>query len=166
MKKLIAFYSRAGENYTSSGLADLKVGNTQVVAEKLKELTGADIFKIEQVNKYSKDYYTCTQEAQRDQKMNARPNLKHYLESIDDYDEIYLCYPNFWGTMPMAVWTFLENYDFSNKIIKPLCTHEGSGMGRSESDIKKLCPNAKIESGLAIRGSSVQFCDSKLKNWI
>lgn len=77
MKKLIAFYSRAGENYTSSGLADLKVGNTQVVAEKLKELTGADIFKIEQVNKYSKDYYTCTQEAQRDQKMNARPELKH-----------------------------------------------------------------------------------------
>ena len=129
-------------------------------------MTGADIFTIEQVNKYSKDYYTCTQEAQRDQKMNARPNLKHYLESIDDYDEIYLCYPNFWGTMPMAVWTFLENYDFSNKIIKPLCTHEGSGMGRSESDIKKLCPNAKIESGLAIRGSSVQFCDSKLKNWI
>ena len=113
-------------------------------------MTGADIFKIEQVNEYSKDYYTCTQEAQRDQKMNARPKLKHYLESIDDYDEIYLCYPNFWGTMPMAVWTFLENYDFSNKIIKPLCTHEGSGMGRSESDIKKLCPNAKIESGLAI----------------
>ena len=150
MKKLIAFYSRAGENYTSSGLDDLKVGNTQVVAEKLKELTGADIFKIEQVNEYSKDYYTCTQEAQRDQKTNARPELKHYLESIDDYDEIYLCYPNFWGTMPMAVWTFLENYDFSNKIIKPLCTHEGSGMGRSESDIKKLCPNAKIESGLAI----------------
>lgn len=155
MKKLIAFYSRAGENYTSSGLVDLKVGNTQVVAEKLKELTGADIFKIEQVNEYSKDYYTCTQEAQRDQKTNARPELKHYLESIDDYDEIYLCYPNFWGTMPMAVWTFLENYDFSNKIIKPLCTHEGSGMGRSESDIKKLCPNAKIESGLAIRGSSL-----------
>lgn len=113
-------------------------------------MTGADIFKIEQVNEYSKDYYTCTQEAQRDQKTNARPELKHYLESIDDYDEIYLCYPNFWGTMPMAVWTFLENYDFSNKIIKPLCTHEGSGMGRSESDIKKLCPNAKIESGLAI----------------
>ena len=113
-------------------------------------MTGADNFKIEQVNEYSKDYYTCTQEAQRDQKTNARPELKHYLESIDDYDEIYLCYPNFWGTMPMAVWTFLENYDFSNKIIKPLCTHEGSGMGRSESDIKKLCPNAKIESGLAI----------------
>lgn len=80
-------------------------------------------------------------------------SLSIYLESIDEYDEIYLCYPNFWGTMPMAVWTFLENYDFSNKIIKPLCTHEGSGMVRSESDIKKLCPNAKIESGLAIRGA-------------
>jgi flavodoxin len=83
-----------------------------------------------------------------------------------DYDVIYLGYPNWWGTFPMAVFTFLESYDFSNKTIVPFCTHEGSGMGKSERDIEKLCPYAKILPGIAIRGSSVAGAGNLLHSWL
>jgi flavodoxin len=85
---------------------------------------------------------------------------------MDSYDVIYIGYPNWWGTMPMAVFTFLEEYDFSGKTIVPFCTHERSGMGRSERDIKKLCPNAKVLSGLAIRGGNVERADKDITNWL
>ncbi len=101
-------------------------------------------------------YNDCTAEAKADQQKNARPKLKYYPDSMNDYDVIYLGYPNYWSTMPMAVFTFLEHFDFSGKIINPLCTHEGGGMGSSISHIKKLCPNAAVEKGLAIYGSRVK----------
>lgn len=165
-KKLIAFYSRADENYVSGMLRNLTVGNTEVAAGILQELTDADLFKIEQVQPYAKGYNQCIAQAQEDQKRDARPELKAYPESIDAYDTIYLGFPNYWSTMPMAVFTFLEHFDFSGKIIKPFCTHEGSGMGRSEKDIKRLCPNAKVEIGLAIYGSSVSRSRKDFEKWI
>ncbi|MGN0173696.1 MAG: flavodoxin [Acutalibacteraceae bacterium] len=165
-KKLIAFYSRADENYISGLLKTLEVGNTEVAANIIAELTDADSFKIEQVQAYSKGYNECIAEAQEDQKQNVRPKLKSYPESISDYEVIYLGFPNYWGTMPMAVFTFLEHFDFSGKIIKPFCTHEGSGLGGSIDDIKKLCPNAKVEKGLAIRGSSVQNSKTSIEKWL
>ena len=85
---------------------------------------------------------------------------------MDSYEVIYLGYPNWYGTMPMAVFTFLESYDFSGKTIVPYCTHEGSGMGSSERDIKKLCPKARVLPGLAIRGGSVDGADKDLSNWL
>jgi len=85
---------------------------------------------------------------------------------MDDYDLIYLGYPNWWGTFPMAVFTFLESYDFSGKTIVPFCTHEGSGIGNSERDIKKLCPNAKLLPGIAIRGGSVGVADNLVHSWL
>lgn len=165
-KKLIAFYSRADENYVSGMLRNLTVGNTEVAAGILQELTDADLFKIEQVQPYAKGYNQCIAQAQEDQKRDARPELKAYPESIDAYDTIYLGFPNYWSTMPMAVFTFLEHFDFSGKIIKPFCTHEGSGMGRSEKDIKRLCTNAKVEKGLAIYGSSVSRSRKDFEKWI
>lgn len=165
-KKLIAFYSRADENYVSGMLRNLTVGNTEVAAGILQELTDADLFKIEQVQPYAKGYNQCIAQAQEDQERDARPELKAYPESIDAYDTIYLGFPNYWSTMPMAVFTFLEHFDFSGKIIKPFCTHEGSGMGRSEKDIKRLCPNAKVEIGLAIYGSSVSRSRKDFEKWI
>lgn len=166
MKSLVVYYSRAGENYFGNSLKNLEVGNTKVIAEKLAKLTNSDIFEVKQVNEYSSSYNKCIEEAKRDQENDARPDLESYLDDIDEYDTIYVCYPNFWGTMPMAMFTFLEEYDFDGKTIKPLCTHEGSGMGHSESDIKKLCPNANVKKGLAIRGSNRDNCDNELKNWI
>ena len=165
-KKLIAFYSRAGENYVNGMLKTLDVGNTEVAAGMIKELTGADVFKIEQIQDYSKGYNECIAQAQSDQKRDARPELKAYPDSIDEYDTIYLGYPNYWSTMPMAVFTFLEHFDFSGKTIKPFCTHEGSGMGSSESDIKRLCPKAKVEKGLAIHGGSVNRARKDIEKWI
>ena len=165
-KKLVAFYSRADENYVNGMIKILDIGNTEVAASIIKELTDADMFKIEQIQAYSKDYNECIAQAQSDQKRDARPELKSYPESIDGYDMIYLGFPNYWGTMPMAVFTFLEHFDFSGKIIKPFCTHEGSGMGSSVNDIKKLCPGARVEKGLAIHGSSVNRSKRNIEEWI
>lgn len=165
-KKLIAFYARADENYVNGMIKTLEVGNTEVAAGMVADLTGGDLFHIEQIRPYAKSYNECIAQAQHDQKHNARPQLKTCPESLDQYDTIYLGFPNYWGTMPMAVFTFLEHFDFSRKTIKPFCTHEGSGMGNSVSDIKKLCPGANIEKGLAIRGSSVQQAKKEIAEWI
>lgn len=165
-KKLIAFYSRAGENYVSGLIKKLEVGNTEIASEIIQNLTEADVFKIEQKTPYSKNYNQCIAQAQDDQRANARPDLEDYPKSIKEYNTIYLGYPNYWSTMPMAVFTFLEHFDFSGKTIKPFCTHEGSGMGTSVEDIKKLCPTANVEAGLAIRGGSVSNAESIIKQWI
>ncbi len=165
-KTLIAYYSRADENYVSGALKTIPVGNTEIVAEYIKELTGADMFKIEQAKPYSENYNSCVEEAKADQTRNARPELKKHLDSVGDYDVIYLGYPNYWGTMPMAVFTFLEHYDFGGKTIRPFCTHEGSGMGNSVADIKKLCPAAKVESGLSIYGSRVKNSKNEVERWV
>ena len=165
-KILIAYFSREGNNYVGAKIVNLSVGNTEVAAKLIEKLTGGDMFKLEPVKKYSEDYHTCTQEAQDEQKTDARPELTAYPDNIDGYDTIVLCYPNWWGTMPMPVWTFLEKFDFSDKTILPLCTHEGSGLGRSESDIRKLCPGAKFEKGLAIRGGTVKSAGNDIEGWL
>lgn len=114
-KKLIAFYSRADDNYVNGLIKTLEVGNTEVAAGIIKELTGADLFKLEQLKPYARDYNECIAQAQADQRQNARPDLKSFPETLDEYDVIYLGYPNYWSTMPMAVFTFLEHFDFSEK---------------------------------------------------
>lgn len=164
--KLIAFYSRADENYVNGVIKMLDIGNTEIAAGMIQELTGADMFKMEQVQAYARDYNECIAQAQADQKRNARPELKVYPESLEQYDTIYLGFPNYWGSMPMAVYTFLEHFDFGGKTIMPFCTHEGSGLGGSERDIERLCPTAKVEKGLAIRGGSVQGAKKNMKKWI
>lgn len=166
MAELIVYFSRAHENYVNGTIRNLKVGNTEVVAMMLKDLTGAEIFQLEPVKAYSEDYNTCIAQAQEEQRQNARPKLKAYPESLDGIDTIYLCYPNYWSTMPMPMFTFLERYDFTGKRICPLCTHEGSGMGSSEQDIRRLCPNAKLEKGLALRGGKVGTAKPELEAWL
>lgn len=165
-KKLVVFYSRADENYVNGMIKKLEVGNTEVAAGIIEKLTDAKIFKIEQMQPYSKDYNECIAQAQADQKRDARPELKNYPETLEDYDTIYLGFPNYWGTMPMAVFTFLEHFDFSGKRIRPFCTHEGSGLGNSIKDIQRLCPDAKIEKGLAIHGGSVERSERDIERWI
>lgn len=165
-KILVAYFSRPGNNYVDGSIVSLPVGNTEIAAKKLQDLTGSNLFKIDPVNQYSEDYRICTEEAQKELRTNVRPELAAYPESINGYDTIVLAYPNWWGTMPMPVWTFLERYDFSGKTILPLCTNEGSGMGNSETDIKKLCPGADVKRGLAIRGSNVGRADREIEDWI
>ena len=165
-KTLIAFFSRADENYFGGAMRYVKVGNTEIVAGIIKDMIPADTFKIEMKNPYSPVYMTCIEEAKKDLRAKARPELVSMPESIDEYDTIILAYPNYWGTMPMAVYTFLENFDFSGKTILPLCTNEGSGMGSSEREIKKTCPGAVVKKGLPITGSAAASSKSSVERWL
>ena len=166
MAKLIAFYSRAGENYFGGSYRVIPTGNTEKAAKMLADLTGADLFRIEQKVPYSDNYQQCIAEAKRDLQANARPELVTLPASLDGYDEIYLGYPNYWGTMPMAVYTFLEHYDFTGKAIHPFCTHEGSGLSNTVRDIQNAAKGATVKPGLAIHGSDVDKAEAKLKGWV
>ena len=159
----MAYYSRADENYFGGIKKYIEVGNTEKVAIMIADMTGDDLYKINQMHPYSADYDTCIKEAKDDLRSNTRPELKNMLKSIDEYDEIYLGYPNYWGTMPMAVYTFLESFNWSGKKVYPFCTHEGSGLSSTESDIKKY---AEVMKGFAIRGSDVDTSQNKIKEWV
>jgi flavodoxin len=163
---LIAYFSRKGNNYVGGSIVDLPIGNTEVIAKKIKGFIGGELFEINTVKQYPSDYTETTNVARDELRKNARPELTGRVKNMDDYDVIYLGYPNWWGTFPMAIFTFLESYNFSGKTIIPFCTHEGSGIGRSENDIRKLCPTANVRSGIAIRGGSVTSADSLLKSWL
>ena len=165
-KTLIAFFSRADENYFGGAMRYVKVGNTEIVVNDMKEMIDADTFKIEMKDPYSPVYMTCIDEAKKDLRAKARPELVSMPASIDEYDTVVLAYPNYWGTMPMAVFTFLENFDFSGKTILPLCTNEGSGMGGSERDIKRTCSGANVKSGLSVTGSEAANAAGRVKKWL
>ena len=165
-KTLIAYFSRADENYFAGAMRYVKIGNTEIVVNKMKEMVDADTFKIEMKNPYSPVYMTCIEEAKKDLRAKARPELVSLPENIDAYDTIVLAYPNYWGTMPMAVYTFLEAFDFTGKTILPLCTNEGSGMGSSEREIKKTCPGAVVKNGLPITGSQAPNSTVSVKKWL
>ena len=195
-KTLIAYFSHTGENYFGGTIKNITKGNTAVVAETIARIlngefgedklgkqpqvatnthvvaeftqkaTGGDLFEIKTVKTYPVNYKECCDEAQKEGHANARPELAAAVPDISGYDTIVLGYPCWWGTMPQAVFTFLESADFRGKKILPFCTHEGSGMGRSESDIKKLCPKADVVRGLAINGSSCNSAEASVKNWL
>lgn len=166
MASIIIYFSRKDENYVNGMIKNLSIGNTEIVAGMIQKLTGADVFKVEPIQPYSKNYNECIAQAQADQNRNARPELKNYPENLEQYDTIYLGYPNYWGTMPMVLFTFLERFDFNGKTIKPFCTHEGSGLGHSIEDIKRLCPTAIVEKGLALHGGSVEKSEKEVDKWI
>ena len=165
-KTLIAFFSRADENYFGGAMRYVKVGNTEIVCDIMKDMIQADSFKIEMKNPYSPVYMTCIDQARKDLREKVRPELVSIPESIDDYDTVVLAYPNYWGTVPMAVVTFLEHFNFTGKTILPLCTNEGSGMGGSERDIRKYAPGAQIKKGLSITGSEAANSGSSLRRWL
>jgi flavodoxin len=167
MKKiLVAYFSRKGLNYVNGKIVDLPIGNTEVVATMIQKITGGDLFHIESVKPYPEDYTETTEVAKTELRANARPELTHHVENMDAYDVIFLGYPNWWGTMPMPVLTFLENYDFSGKTIAPFCTHEGSGLGRSEQNIAKVCSKTTILNGIAIHGASASSSNTKITEWL
>ncbi len=166
MSEIILYFSRAGENYVSGAIRKLEKGNTQLAAEMIQSLTGAELFQIEPLVSYSKDYSECIDQAKKDQRREARPELKAYPEALEAYDTIYLGYPNYWGTMPMPVFTLLERYDLSEKTIRPFCTHEGSGAGDSLKDLEKECPGAHIGRVLEIQGGRVEASRKKIEEWV
>lgn len=166
MATLIAFYSRAGENYFGGQYRTVAVGNTEKVANRIAETTGGTLFKIRQKAPYAVDYESCIRQAKADQQAGARPELAELPYSLDGYDEIYLGYPNYWGDLPMAVYTFLEAFDWTGKTIHPFCTHEGSGLSGTGRKIAAVCKGARVTPGLAIRGSDVDAAAGTVRAWV
>ena len=166
MAKLVVFYSRADENYFSGSYRYISTGNTEKVANMIAEVTGAELFKIEQKVPYAADYDTYIAQAKKDLQAKARPELVSMPDSLADYDEIYLGYPNYWGDMPMAVYTFLEHFDWNGKVVHPFCTHEGSGLSGTEGKIRNACKGATVTSGLAIQGGLVDHARSNVERWV
>ena len=165
-KILIAYYSRAGQNYVKGTIENLEKGNTQVIAEMIQEHLGGDLLQIESIDQYPADYNEVTKVALDQLRLRARPELISLPEDINKYDVIFLGYPNWWGTMPMPVFTFLETYHFCCKKIFPFCTHEGSGLSNSVRDIKKTCPKANVEEGYAIYGHECSGAENKVARWL
>jgi flavodoxin len=165
-KRLIAYFSRKGNNYVGGRIVNLPIGNTEVAAQMIQKLVGGDLFRIETVKEYPSGYKETTDVARQELRQHARPELSGRVEEIGDYNVILLGYPNWWSTMPMAVFTFLEAYDFSGKTIIPFCTHEGSGMGHSENDIRRLCPATTVVKGLAITGGNVHQAGEEIAAWL
>ena len=152
-KSLIIYFSRADENWA---VGYIDKGNTEVIAEYIKQITNADMFKVERKIPYAKDYNTCIKEAQIEQQQNARPQLVKELDNIDAYDTIFVGSPIYWGTMPNPMFTQLEKLNWQNKTVMPFTTHEGSGLGNVVTDLTKICVGARVLDGLAITGSSVK----------
>lgn len=176
---LVAYFSRA-ENIggtpsvdaVSSASINIRdgevVGNMRAMAEVIQDLTGGDIFSIQTERSYSQNYRESTNEARAELNSDARPALDAHVEDMSLYDVVYVGYPNWWGTTPMAVSSFLEEYDFSGKTVIPFCSHEGSGLGSGVSVIRELCPDATILDGYEVRGSRAADEDTAagIKEWM
>lgn len=165
MSTLVAYFSRAGQNYGNGGIINLPKGNTEVLAEAIAADLGARLFKIETVAPYPEDYYATTDQAKRELREQARPAIQGPLPDMGGVDTIILGYPNWWGTMPMAVKTFLDGCDLAGVTIVPFCTNEGSGLGGSVGDLKRSYPAAEVTSGLSIRGTDAASSTGKAVAW-
>ena len=154
---LTVYYSRKGENYVNGSIKKLSKGNTECVAEFIQSAVGGDLFEVETVKQYSDSYMTCIEEAKKELSEKARPEIKAYPENFENYDTIFVGYPNWWGTMPMCMFTLLEHYDLSGKTIIPFCTNEGSGMGSSEKDLKNICKGATVKNGLSVHATTIYW---------
>ena len=162
---LVIYYSRRGQNYVGGNIVEIEKGNAEQIAEFISEATGADVFEIRTVKEYPEDYMKCTEVAQEELRMNERPILEEYLENLDPYDNIFIVGPCWWGTYPMAMFSQLEELDFKGKRVFPVMTHEGSGLGSCERDLKRTCSGAKIKRGLAVQGSVVASSQKAIADW-
>ena len=164
-KAIIIFFSRAGENYN---VGTVDVGNTEMIVNYLKQVTNITSFKINPETDYPTNYQEMVTLAQNEKSSNARPSIKDPLTDISKYDTILLGYPIWHGDLPNIVMTQLEMLDFEGKTIYPFNTHEGSGLGRSISDIKNSAPKADVKDGFALRGTDARKEDSheSIRNWL
>lgn len=141
-------------------------GNTEGAAKEIQSQTGADLFKIELVKPYSSDYNTVLDEAQREQNNQTRPELLTHIENIENYNVIFLGYPNWWASIPMPIASFLEEYDLSGKTIIPFCSHGGGRFGQSLTAISKLAPNSVMGEGLSIHYSGGAELSGDIAQWL
>jgi flavodoxin len=153
---LLAYFSRPGENYWNGGRRNLRVGNTEVLAEIIAKRLDCDLHRIEAADPYSDDYDETVARNVREQENDARPGIANPLDSIDRYDTILLASPIWNVRAPMIMSTFAERYDFSGKTVLPVTTYAMSGLGTTAEDYAQLCRGARIGTGLAVRGEEVR----------
>lgn len=158
-KILVAYFSRTGENY---GVGNISKGNTHIIADMIAADTGGETFEIKPVKAYPDEYQACVDVARAEKDTDSRPEIQEDIR-IEDYDIIFLGYPNWWGDMPMPVYTFMERHAWSGKTVIPFCTHEGSGLSGTEDKIRQTCKGATVKSGLAVRGSTAQNSQQEAK---
>ena len=163
---LVAYFSLAGEQY---GVGVIEEGNTSIIAHMIADQTGADLFEIEAVTPYPTSHSELLDVSRQEMANNARPEIAGTVDNVDDYDTIFIGYPNWWGDMPMIVYNFLESYDLSGKTIVPFCTHGGSGLSNTESTIADIT-SGTMKDGFASPGTTAQndrdTARSKVIEWL
>ena len=158
-KVLVAFFSRAGENYA---VGNISKGNTHIVAEMIAGETGGKLFQIEPEKPYPNNYDACVELAKQEMNAQKRPAIKGDAP-VENYDVIFIGYPNWWGDMPMPVYTFIEKHNWQGKTVIPFCTHEGSGMGSTADKLRQACKGATMQEGLAMYGHTAQKSHKEAK---
>ncbi len=159
-KSLVIYFSRADENYA---VGYISKGNTEYIAEYVRDIAGADLFKVEPLIPYSKEYSKCILEAK--QRIGNAP-IKSNINDISEYEVIYIMTPVYWGSYAPEIETAIKDLDFTSKIIRVVTTHEGSGLANVISDIKKICPSANIIDSIAIKGSECVNAKKKVESWL
>ena len=164
-KSLIIYFSRADENYFGGEMRYIDKGNTEIIAEYIRDIVGADMFKVEPLTPYPADYMECIEEAKVRTKEHSAP-IKESLPDISNYEVIYIGSPIYWGGMPEELFTALKGLDYKGKIVRPFTTHEGSGLSGVPRQLKEICVGAEVLDGLAITGSQVNNSKQKVEEWI
>lgn len=164
MSNAIVYFSYAGENEWSGESSDRDKGSTESMARIVREAVGGELYPIVPVNPYPTNYQRTVELSKEELASEARPAIAN-VPDLSDAEIVYLGFPNWWGTMPMVVWTFLESENLAGKRIAPFCTSEGSGMGRSEEDIRALCPDSIVLRGLAVPGADVEKNTERIGYW-
>ena len=174
---LVAYFSYAEnaelpDGVDASSTASIQVwndeitGNTGVVAAMIADATGADLFSIETVEKYPDTYDETVDQGQEERNVGARPELATHVENLDSYEVIFLGFPNWWGDMPMAVYSFLDEVDLSGKTIVPFVTSGGSGFSDTISTIESMESGASVQEGLSVSGSSAAGAQDQVTEWL
>ena len=165
-KNLVVYFTHRGETYFPDGYRVVEKGNSEILSEKVASIIPADIFEIKTEKEYPISYKECCDIAKIEQQKGELPKLKKYLDSIEQYENIIVIFPCWWGTMPQAVFSFLDHYNLDGKGLFPICTHEGTGLGRSMRDLELISPNAILYDGYAIEGHLIAECDEELTDYL
>lgn len=163
---VVVYFSRAGENFINGVSKKIPIGNTEVLAQKIANRLNCPLIQLKEMDNYPDSYDETVKRAESEKKAATRvPYQKTELDR-SKIDVLFLGYPNWWGSYPRIIATFLEDFDADGLIIYPFCTHEGSAFGSSLNELEDQCPNADIRSGLPVRGSRVERADVAIENWL
>lgn len=167
MSKIITVYFSMKGQTIGPGmtLVNQDKGNTQIAAEYIQKAVGGELFELKADRAYSKDHMGLIEEAKQELNAKTRVPVKEYPQELEQYDTVFLAYPNWWNTFPMVVATFLEHYDWAGKTIIQVCTNEGSGLGNSVRDIRAICKNATVIDSASFIGSQVKSSEKQIARW-